>query len=65
LRDRLDYKIPPFTIHPSVYEDMKIMKKRGVEAQRQFNLSLQKIENKNINLYNQYIDLSQNKFKFT
>jgi transketolase len=64
LRDNLDYKIPPFTIHPSVEEDMSIVKKRGADSQRQFNLALQRLESKDINLYNQYIKLSQNEFKF-
>lgn len=65
LRHELEYKVDPFVIHPSVIEDMHIFRKRGIEAQRQFNLALQRLENKDINLYNQYIKLSQNQFNFT
>jgi hypothetical protein len=57
--------VDPFVIHPSVYEDMSIVRKRGIDSQRQFNLALQKLENKDINLYNQYIKLSQNQFNFS
>jgi hypothetical protein len=51
-------------VHPSVYEDMKILVKRGVKAQQHFNISLQKLENKNLKLYNEYIQISSNKFNF-
>jgi transketolase len=64
LRNNLNYKIPPFTVHPSVHEDMYIATRRGLEAQRLFNLSLQKLEVKDLNLYNQYIALSSNQFRF-
>jgi transketolase len=65
LRATLNYKVEPFVIHPSVHEDMHVFRKRGIEAQRQFNLALQRLESKDINLYNQYIKLSQNQFNFT
>jgi transketolase len=64
LRENLDYKIPPFEIHPSVLEDMKFFKKRGIEKQRRFNLALQRLENKDIALYNEYIKISKNNFQF-
>jgi transketolase len=65
LRENLNYKVEPFVIHPSVQEDMSVFRKRGIEAQRQFNLVLQRLESKDINLYNQYMKLSQNQFYFS
>jgi transketolase len=64
LRSNLNYKIPPFVIHPSVNDDMYFATRRGLESQRLFNLSLQKLELKDLALYNQYITLSENKLKF-
>jgi transketolase len=60
----LNYKIPSFVVHPSVYDDMKILYKRGVKVQQHFNIGLQKLENKNLKLYNEYIQISANKFNF-
>jgi transketolase len=64
LRENLNYKIPPFVIHPSVTDDMKIVSKRGITAQKNFNLGLQKLELKDLNLYNEYIRIAENKFNF-
>jgi transketolase len=64
VRDFLEYKIPAFTVHPSVYDDMKALHKRGVKAEQKFNIGLQKLENKNLKLYNEFIDISANKFNF-
>jgi transketolase len=64
LRNNLNYKVEPFVIHQSVQQDMNIFRKRGIEAHRQFNMNLQKLEGKDINLYNQFIKLSKNQFDF-
>jgi transketolase len=64
VRDFLNYKIPSFTVHPSVYDDMKALHKRGVKAEQNFNIGLQKLENKNLKLYNEFIDISANKLNF-
>jgi transketolase len=64
VREFLKYKIPPFVVHPSVHEDMKALYKRGVKAQQKFNIGLQKLENKNLKLYNEYIQIAANKFNF-
>ncbi|GHU48032.1 hypothetical protein FACS1894218_3840 [Bacilli bacterium] len=63
LRENLNYKVPPFTIHPSVSEDMEIACKRGVNKQKLFNQALQRLESKNISLYQEYIKLSGNTYK--
>ncbi|GHU30966.1 hypothetical protein FACS1894166_01550 [Bacilli bacterium] len=64
LREALNYKVAPFTIHPSVFEDMEIAYKRGINKQKLFNQALQRLESKNISLYKEYIKLSTNTFNF-
>jgi transketolase len=64
LRTNLRYKVPPFMIHENVKEQMALVYKRGNVHQRKFNLALQQLESKDLNLYNEYIKLSNNQFAF-
>jgi transketolase len=64
LRETLNYKVAPFTIHPSVFDDMEVAYRRGIDKQKLFNQALQRLESKNLNLYQEYIKLSSNKFNF-
>jgi len=66
LRENLDYHIPPFVIHENVYEDVaNVIKKRGKKAEQAFNYALQNIESKDLQLYNQFISLSNKKFNWS
>lgn len=65
LRTNLKYKIPPFTIHPSVISDFKIFETRGLEAHKQFNMNINIMESKDLNLYNELFSLIQNQYKFS
>lgn len=65
LRSNLKYKVPPFTIHNNVLSDFSILEKRGKKFQKEFNLNINIIENKNLSLYKEFFDLIQNTYNFS
>lgn len=64
LRETLNYKIPSFTIHENVFNDMNAILRRGELCQQRFNNRLMQLESKNIDLYSECIALIENKFNF-
>ncbi|MDE6476851.1 MAG: hypothetical protein K2L48_01425, partial [Mycoplasmoidaceae bacterium] len=59
------YKVPPFTIHNNVVSDFWIREKRGKKRQKDFNMNINVIENKNLSLYKEFFDLVQNNYNFS
>lgn len=64
LKQKLEYNVQSFVVHPTVISDMDELKFRGIKHQQEFNLGLQKIEARDLPLYNYILSLEENKFNF-